>query len=462
MTIVDDFWNWVDNIWGKHGQIQNFVHTVQSMNTEESLANYWKAQSDTVRADPGAKSAYEAQKALVSGKHAGIENPLTPLIMKMLDDWKANVAKYDIEDPAKADEKLASLAADVMSMSAAAGVVELALGAFPDGEGTVASTKVSQLMGWLGFGAVVTAVAHDPVKIGLLRPYQDLLEAQFRNRRPGDNALFQAYRTRELTPTHVDPAGDITDALLAQIETENQTYYDREIAKWGYSEWFAGALARSATRTPSFGNLTTLARQGLLTRGMAVYSLWGYGMDKLTMKPSLDALMALNDISNYAGFRTMIEPSFSSGDITEEDLVAYYDKIHVPKDVQGWILPRLRKSRAATLARQTVGAPAAQRDLTVSQIQQAYQNQLMERGPAQNAILTLGYNMDEAKILLDLAEMRRKLPAAQTLKKLTLTDYEKAYKNGLITQDKVLDRMRGEYTPQDIDLERQLLQIGKA
>lgn len=58
--------------------------------------------------------------------------------------------------------------------------------------------------------------------------------------------------------------------------------------------------------------------------------------------------------------------------------------------------------------------------------------------------------------------MRRKLPGAQTLKRLTLTDYEKAYKNGLLTIEDVLDRMRGEYTPDDIELERGLLEIGKS
>jgi hypothetical protein len=126
------------------------------------------------------------------------------------------------------------------------------------------------------------------------------------------------------------------------------------------------------------------------------------------------------------------------------------------------MIPRFRKKREAYILKQTTSAPAKERDLTVSQIQQVYQNLLMDRAHAQNAMLTLGYSYDEAKILLDLAEMRRKLPSAQTLKKLTLTDYEKAYKNGLISQEAVLDRMIGEYSPEDIELEKKLLEIGKA
>lgn len=462
MSIVDDFWLLVDNIWGKHGAISNFTQTVQSFNTEESLDNYWKAQSDSVRKDPGAMSAYNAQKARVTGKHAGIENPLTPLIMKMLNDWKDKVAQYEIEDPANADEKLAGLAADVMSMSAAAGVVELALGAFPDGEGTVASTKVSQLMGWLGFGAVVTAVAHDPVKIGLLRPYEDLLEAQFRNRRPMDNALFHAYQQRSLSATRIDDVNKITDTLMNQIETENEAYYDREIAKWGYSVYFSNALKDSATRTMSFSNLMALAKQGKLNRGMAIFSLWGYGLDKRLMQSALEALDQTNETANYTGFRAQIEAAFVEGAITESALVEFWGKLHIPADVQALMLPHYKKKQNTYAIQQAKTAAGVQRDLTVSQLQQAYQNKLMDRATTQNHILSLGYDMDEAKVLLDLAELRRKLPSAHTLKKLPLSDYEKASKNGLISKEAVLDRMRGEYNQEDIDLEQKLLIAGKA
>ena len=55
----------------------------------------------------------------VAGVHAGIENPLKPVILGMLKDWKERVAKYDIENPEKAGEKLAGLAADVLAISAA-------------------------------------------------------------------------------------------------------------------------------------------------------------------------------------------------------------------------------------------------------------------------------------------------------------------------------------------------------
>jgi hypothetical protein len=86
----------------------------------------------------------------------------------------------------------------------------------------------------------------------------------------------------------------------------------------------------------------------------------------------------------------------------------------------------------------------------------------MDRARAQNMILGLGYQMDETKILLDLAELRRKLPSATSLKRLPLSDYEKAFKNKLITQDEVLERMIDEYSPGDIALEKRLLESGKA
>jgi hypothetical protein len=43
-----------------------------------------------------------------------------------------------------------------------------------------------------------------------------------------------------------------------------------------------------------------------------------------------------------------------------------------------------------------------------------------------------------------------------------LSDYEKAYTNKLKTIEDVLERMKGEYEPEDIALEAALLKIGKA
>jgi len=462
VAIVSDFLDWIDRVWGKQGAIQGAVQTMPAFVSIESLESYWKLLPPDVQEEPAVKALYLQRKLDLAGIHAGIENPLKPVILGFLNDWKAAVAKYDLDDPTKADEKLASLAADVLALSAAAGTVELALGAFPNDMGTVASMKVSQAMGWLGVGAVVTAVAHDPVKIGLLRPYQDSLEAHFRNRRPGDQALFTAYQQRSLSATKITDVNLITDAQMTQIEGENEAYYDREISKWGFSEYFSNALKDASTKTLSFGNLMALAKQGRLNRGMAIYSLWGYGLDRKLMTTALDALDQANEVANYEGFRAQIEPAYIEGSIDEASLLDYWRKLHIPQDVQNLMLPRFRKKREAYALKQTQGAPGKERDLTVSQIQQAYQNLLMDRAHAQNQILTLGYSLDETRILLDLAEMRRKLPSAQTLKRLPLTDYEKAHKNGLISQDAVLARMQGEYAPEDIALEKALLEVGKA
>jgi hypothetical protein len=454
--------DWIESIWGSKGQIQAANQTMPAFTAIESLDNYYKALPDDVKNDATVKALYTQRQIDLKDQHIILEDPIKAEISKLLTKWKDKVAAYDLKDPSKAQETLSELAAYVLEVSGGVFAIELALGAAPFTEGTVAKAKVSELMAWLGFGAVVTAVAHDPVKIGLLRPYQDSLEATFRNRRPGDMQLFQAYRTRELTPTKVEDLNLLNDEKMNVIEAENQKFYDREISKWGYSEWFAGALARSATRTLNFSQLVTLARAGIYDKGLAIYSLWGEGLDRVVMPQALKAIETLRDREMYSGFRSMIEPSYVEGDIPETDLVTYWNLAGVPEKVQNWVLPRLKKRREAYVLKQKTGAAVKERDLTASQIQSAYQNNLLDRARAQNDILTLGYSLDEARILLDLAELRRKLPSAQTLKRLPLTDYEKAYKNGLIDQAAVLDRMRGEYTAADIELERKLLEIGEA
>jgi hypothetical protein len=407
------------------------------------------------------KPVIDQQRSLVGNRGMDLEDPLKEWIKGLLTGWKESIAQLDMKDPTKATDNLATLTEDVLGIAVGAAVIDLALGALPNGEGYVSAMTSKQLLGWLGFGAVLAAAAHDPVKIGVLRPYQDNLEATFRNRRPDDNALFQAYRTRELDPTEITDLSTLNQALMDKIEVGNDQVYFTQIAKWGYSATFATSLARSATRTPTFGNLVTLAREGLLNQGLAIYSLWGYGMDRVTMKPLLEALDKLTHQASYAGFRSLIEPSFVSGDISEEDLVAYYDRIAVPKEVQAWVLPRLRKARAKAMA--VKPAVAKERDLTVSQIQDAYVKGLVDRGTAQNWLADLKppYEPGEVEILLKLADARKKTPGVAKLKRLPLSDYEKAFKNKIRTAEQVLERMQGEYEPGDIALEAELLKIGK-
>jgi hypothetical protein len=158
----------------------------------------------------------------------------------------------------------------------------------------------------------------------------------------------------------------------------------------------------------------------------------------------------------------MVEPSFVSGDIEESDLVEYWNRIHVPPDVQAWVLPRLRKSRQKAAA--VKPATEKEKDLTVSQIQAAYVDGLISRDTARISLLDLTpkYDPGEVETLLQLADHRIKTPSASKLKRLSLTDYEKAYKNGIRTKEEVLDRMAGEYDPRDIALEAELLDAGKA
>lgn len=354
--------------------------------------------------DPAVKVAFEGARSSIAS-HAEGWDPVRDFITGCMSKWIEVTGGTLTPEAREAIEGLSTITEGVLGIAAAATAIDLALGAIPTTtEGVVSSNATRQVLTWLGVGAVLSAVCHDPVKIGVLRPYQDKLEAAFRNRRPDDMALFQAYRTRELSPTKVEDLALLDDKMMDAIEVENQTIYDTEIAKWGYSEWFAKALSRSATYTLTFSQLVTLARAGIWDRGLAIYSLWGIGLDRVCMRAALDALERLFMQAQYEGFRSLIEPSFTQGFITEEDLKDYYDKCNIPEAVQVWVLPRLRAQREKTLAS---GGTVAK------------------------------------------------------LKRLPLTDYEKAFKNNIRTKDEVLERITGEYDPRDIALESDLLDIGK-
>lgn len=456
------FLDWLKETWF---DITNFARVRDQLvnaKSVEEIDRVWASLTDREKTIYDMKDVYEGQKKSQGAFDFLSGDPVKELMSKALDEWLEVIKKYDAADPAKARDNLVHISADVMKISAGVAVSEVALSKLPWLDGEVIAGMSRRTLSWLGFGAVLNAVAHDPVKIGILRPYQDTLEQTFRNRRPDSGDLFLAFQQRSLSSTKIEDVEKITDAQMNQIEAENEKFYDTEISKWGYSEIFSNALKDASTKTLSFGNLMALAKQGRLNRGMAIYSLWGSGLDRRLMKVALDSLEQANRIANYEGFRAQIEPAYIEGSVSEADLVDYWTKINVPGDVQSVMLPRFRKKREAYTLKMSTGAAPKERDLTVSQIQTAYQNNLIDRAHAQNAIITVGYSLDETKILLDLAEMRRKLPGALKLKRLTLTDYEKAYKNSLIELDEVLNRMRGEYTPEDIELERALLEIGKA
>lgn len=462
IPVVDDLVALISSLVSGNRQVSKAETSMMTAQSKQEVEAIYNALPPDLQSNEEILRTYtylESLKPDAKDQVGLLEN----LLNTSLNSWLETIQKYEASDPTQAKANLVKLSADVMKIAAASAAVDYALGTVPTASlGPASSANTKQILAWLGVGAVVAAVAHDPVKIGLLRPYQDSLEQTFRNRRPDSGDLFLAYQQRSLSATKIEDVEKITDTLMTQIEGENEKFYDTEISKWGYSEYFSNALKDASTKTLSFGNLMALAKQGRLNRGMAIYSLWGYGLDRKLMKIALEALDQANETANYEGFRAQIEPAYVEGAIDEASLREYWRKLHIPQDVMDLMMPRFRKKREVYLLKAAGSTTTKERDLTVSQLQQAYQNNMMDRAHAQNSILTLGYSLDEVKILLDLAEMRRKLPSAQTLKRLPLTDYEKAHKNGLITQADVLDRMKGEYSPGDIDLEKKLLEIGKA
>lgn len=456
------FLDWLKQAWSDATVAGSASQSMSKAATLSELEGVWQSLTPAQQTDQYLAMMYSGKKKEFGAIQSGLNDPLQKFMSNALSEWLATIQKYQTNNPAQAKANLTALSADVMKIAATSAAIDIGLGMLPNGAGEASTGNTKQILSWLGFGAVLAAVAHDPVKIGLLRPYQDSLEQTFRNRRPDDNALFQAYRTRELAPEKVSDVNAIDDTVMNRIEADNDRIYNAEISKWGYSVDFATALSRSATRTLSFADLRALANAGIYNRGLAIYSLWGYGIDRVVMQPVLTALETMRDRQMYSGFRSMIEPSYVDGSISEEDLTAYWTKSGVPADVQTWILPRLRKSREKALAKATGEVVAKEKDLTVSQMQLAYQDRLIDRATAQRNIISLGYDVSETDILLNISELRRKTPAAGKLKKLTLTDYEKAYKNRIISLETVLERMQGEYAPQDIEIEKQLLLAGKA
>jgi hypothetical protein len=412
-----------------------------------------------IRDYPSVKMEIITNRKRIEREHAELKDPLAVFIEGALTNWIKYVETLGPTTPEESKQKLSEISAKVMEVFGASAAIDIGLGMLPNGAGEASTGNSKELLKWLGFGAVIAAIAHDPVKIGVLRPYQDNLEATFRNRRPEYVGILNAYRQRSLSTTVVTDTSLITDDLMDTIETENNANMDFYGAQWGYPQKWITIEKDAATKAMTFGNLMAMARLGYYDRGMSIFSLWTYGIDRRLMKSALQSIETARDVGMWKGFRSMVEPSYVQGLIEESDLTEYWTKILVPPDVQSWAILRLRNSRAKYAAKELKLENAASKDLTKADWTKAYQDDIISLDEYKTKLTALGYDAAEVDVLVKLADLKKVGPTSTACKHLPLSDYELAHRNGILTLDQVLQRMQGEYCQADIDLEKQLLEI---
>ena len=479
--MLESFYKWYESIWGDLAQVDSTVKIMETTTDSDFLDNYWNSLNTSMKNNATVQSAYMANVDRLAGKKKNVLDPFTGFIsgalskaMSFADEndpiaagvdvaltgWINSIHSLEGVSPEVSQKKISLITARMMELFGASAALDMIAGAVPaTTEGDVSSRNTKALLKALGFGAVFAAVAHDPVKIGLLRPYQDHLEATFRNRRPEYVGILNAYRQRSLSTTVVTNTDEITDELMDTIETENNTNMDFYGAQWGYPEKWITIEKDASTKAMTFGNLMAMARLGYYDRGMSIFSLWTYGLDRRLMQNALKAIETSRDVGMWKGFRSMVEPSYVQGLIEESDLTEYWTKILVPPDVQSWALLRLRNSRAKFAAKELKLETAASKDLTKSDWTQAYERDIISIDVFKTKLASIGYDATEIDILVKLVDAKKAGPTSTACRHLSLSDYELAHRNGILTLDQVGARMLGEYCQADIDLEKQLLQI---
>lgn len=450
---------WVRDLFLESDSITLASQAVALLINVDELEKMFASFTPEQQSNPAVKAIYDTSKEILNARNNDLVDPFSQMVAGWIDVVKDIASRYKLDDPATALDQAALMGKEMMALNSSVQALEFGLGAAPNGLGTVAATKVQSMWNWLGFGAVINAITHDPVKIALLRPWSDSLEAIYRNRRFDHIETLNAYKQRSLSTIPVPDIDMITDEVMDQIEEDNNKNLFEFMAKHGFKDDYIKIMQDASTRALTFGNLSQMAKMGHYNRQEAIFSLWTFGMDRRIMYSSLAALETMRDVSMWKGFRSMVEPSYVQGLIEAEDLKEYWTRILVPEQVQEWALVRLTKSREKFLAKEERAEKALTRDLTKADWTTAFTLGNISEDAFTAKLASLGYDADEITVLVSNAKSRIKTEKTATCKKLPLSDYELAHNNGILTLQQVLDRMRGEYCQADIDLESQLLQI---
>lgn len=470
----------VDFVLGRDSK-KDVITNIERAFSPESAQQFYDSANETVKNDPEVIQALankkEQLKLLETQKHdpftewvdtaiskamsfADKNDPAAKVIDMALESWIKDLQAFDNLSPEESRQKISLITARMLELFAGSAAIDIALGAVPTlNEGEASSRNTKELIKALGFGAVLAAVAHDPVKIGLLRPYQDNLEATFRNKRPDHVDILNGYKQRSLSETVITNIDEITDPLMDKIEDENNIKLYEYMAQHGYRDSWIKVLQDASTKALTFGNLSSMAKMGHYNRQLAIFSLWTYGLDRRLMYASLDALDTMRDVGLWKGFRSMVEPSYVQGLIDADDLKEYWSRILVPGPVQEWALLRLTKAREKFAAKEASTGLNKQRDLTRSDFTKAYLESIIDLAAFEAKLKQLGYDPDEISVIVKLTDNTKKTPASTKCKRLSLSDYELAHKNGILTTDQVIARLQGEYCDADIDIEKQLLAL---
>lgn len=455
--VLENLFELYESIWGNQGKIDSWTRTLNEAWSIESLNVAWSHVPDELKTESAILKIYQARAQNLTDVHTTLKDPLAGFISGALDKWLDSIKDLDKVTPDNSKEKLSELSAKIIEIFAVSAAVDIGLGMLPNGAGEASSTNTKELLKWLGFGAVLAAIAHDPVKIGVLRPYQNFLEMTFRNRRPEYVGIIKAYTQRSLSTIPITDTDQITDEVMDKIEVDNNSNMDKFGAMWGYNDEWITIEKDASTRAVSLGGLMAMARLGYYNKGLTIFSLWTAGIDRRVMKQAMSAVETSRDVGMWKGFRSMVEPAYTQGLIEAEDLKEYWTKILVPQDVQDWAMLRLTKSREKYLDKEKGTAKALTKNLTRADFTKAYELGFIDKPQLTEKLTGLGYDADEIDIIIKLADHAKSTTPTSKLKHLPLSAYEKAHSWEIIQADKVLSMMEGVYSPEDIEIEKQFL-----
>ncbi|KYK27423.1 hypothetical protein AYK26_06990 [Euryarchaeota archaeon SM23-78] len=293
----------------------------------------------------------------------------------------------------------------------------------------------------LGLSAATAATFQSPVRVGLFRNLDYYYNEKFRSQKLKEAQAYDGVRYREfltesewaafegnidlpkpieeMTPEEIASWAATASQAVDAVESTNTGRFMDAMRWLGYRDDDMLLQDRASKHAPNLTMLRQMAMRGFFDAKFMARACFKGGFDNWAIKPTLNFLAYMAQEGVWVGYREAAQMAFRKGLIDEAELRTILKRIHVPSML---VEPIIVTQKAMMIH--------SERELTMTQIINAYLKGVYTRNECLIELKNLGYTEELAEILI-----KSKEATSQPLSRLpTLAQFSRAFREGIISE----------------------------